>query len=213
VVVPGLGLSAAVVAGLVHEIGGRVVRLPAYGLPVTSPQTPPQLAGLLLAELRGAGLERVVLVAHSSSCQVVVEAAVADPARVAGLVLVGPTTDPRARSWPRLAGRWLATALGEPPWQVPRLVRDYRRAGVVGLLRTMDLARRHRIEDAARAVRCPVRVVRGRRDRIAPARWTRALAAVLRGASCTLPAGGHMVPLTHPVLVGEQVRRVLSGAG
>jgi pimeloyl-ACP methyl ester carboxylesterase len=53
---------------------------------------------------------RAVLLGHSASCQIVVQAAVRDPHRVTALVLVGPTTDPRARSWLGLAGRWLRTA-------------------------------------------------------------------------------------------------------
>ena len=45
--------------------------------------------------------ERSVLIGHSSSCQVVAHAGALAPERVTGLLLVGPTTDPRAATWPR----------------------------------------------------------------------------------------------------------------
>ena len=45
----------------------------------------------------------VVLVGHSASCPVVVDVATRT-SRVVGLVLVGPVTDPQARSWPRMLG-------------------------------------------------------------------------------------------------------------
>ena len=67
-----------------------------------------ELAAGLRARL---GEGPVLLVGHSQSCQVVAAAA-GDP-RVAGLVLLGPTTDPRLRSAVGLARRWVATAVGE----------------------------------------------------------------------------------------------------
>jgi len=220
VLVPGLGLSGDAVDPLARELAAfgtpgfdvTLGLLPSYGLPARRPadRTPRVLALRLLAELDTADRGPVVLVGHSSSCQVVVEAALAAPSRVAGLVLIGPTTDPRASTWPRLILRWLRTAGWERPWQVPLLVRDYVRAGVPGLLRTMDLARRHRIDVALSSVRCPVRVVRGPHDRIAPESWTRELAAVSGGTSQTIGVGAHMVPLTHPRLVAEQIRLLVS---
>ncbi|MHA6625018.1 alpha/beta fold hydrolase [Pseudonocardia sichuanensis] len=203
VAVPGLGLTAAVprhaLALLPHP--ATVVELPAYGLPARrgTPLHPAHLAGVLLARLDALGIPRAVLMGHSASCQAVTAAAVMAPDRVTGLVLVGPTTDPRARGWPGLAARWLRTARHERPGQVPQLVHDYTRTGLGGMLRGMDAARGHRIERVLAAVRCPVLVVRGRHDRIAPRAWAAALAAAAPdGRALTLPAGGHMVPITHP---------------
>src|SRR4051794_41597721 len=73
------------------------------------------LAVRLLAAL---GEGPVVLAGHSQSCQVVAAAA-RDP-RVRGVVLFGPTTDPRMRPLPVLAWRWVCTVMGEPWWQVAR---------------------------------------------------------------------------------------------
>ena len=209
--VPGLGLGPEdwdpTVRGLerrgVEARRMAVATLPGYGEAVggADPLDPRGAAHRLVDTALPAG-ERHVLLGHSSSCQVVVHAAVLTPERVAGLVLVGPTTDPRGATWPRLARRWLATALHETPRQLPSLVRQYRRTGLLHMLRVMDTARHDRIDKTLREVRCPVHVLRGPHDRIAPPDWCTAL-----GPSVTLPRGGHMVPLTDGELVASEVHR------
>jgi pimeloyl-ACP methyl ester carboxylesterase len=222
VLVPGLGLGApgwgpTVAAFVRHGTAlGRtaVVELPGYGLPADADRdlTPSALAGVLVDRWLPAG-ERRVLLGHSASCQVVAHAAAQAPGRVAGLVLVGPTTDPRAATWPRLVARWLRTAAHEQPWQVPLLVRMYHRTGAVTMLRAMEAARRQGIEEAVADSGCPVLLLRGVHDRIAPADWCRTVAAAGQGTVVTLPAGGHMVPLTHARLVAEAVAAFCGGSG
>jgi pimeloyl-ACP methyl ester carboxylesterase len=150
VAVPGLGLSAAVPRCTLDSLAvpSAVVELPGFGLPAPrgTELGPDDLARLLLTRLDESGVARAVLLGHSASCQIVVQAAVRDPHRVTALVLVGPTTDPRARSWLGLAGRWLRTAAWERPGQAPRLVRDYRRTGLIAMGRGMNAARRDRID-------------------------------------------------------------------
>lgn len=154
----------------------------------------------------------MVLLGHSASGQIVVEAAVRAPERAAGLVLVGPTMDPRAAGCAALAARWARTAGWERPGQLSTLLRDYRRTGPVSMARALDGARRHRVDRVLRRVRCPVLVVRGRRDRIAPADWTRALADLAPdGRTVTLDGGAHMVPITHPHLLAAAVTASLRG--
>jgi pimeloyl-ACP methyl ester carboxylesterase len=223
--VPGLGLGTAAWLPTVQALGSHgvpgedivIAPLPGYGLPAGRREDlgPPRLARRLVEERLPAG-QRQLLLGHSASCQVVVHAARLAPERVGGLVLAGPTTDPAARSWPRLVRRWCATAWHEPLWQVPALLRQYRRTGPVTMVRAMDAARPDRIEAALADVRCPVLVVRGVHDRIVPAGWAQRLAGqTLRGESvggqvrsvATLPAGGHMVPLTEPEHVAAAVAR------
>lgn len=215
VAVPGLGLSAAVPDHTLDRLTrpSRVVELPAFGRPAPPgiALAPGDLAGQLLARLDALAAGPAVLFGHSASCQIVAEAAARAPERVAGLVLVGPTTDPRATSWPALAARWLRTAGHEAPGQVRRLVHDYTRTGLGGMLRGMRAARRHRIDRTLDAVRCPVLVVRGHYDRIAPADWTAALAtAAPHGRAHTLSAGGHMVPITHPTALAAVIEEFLA---
>jgi pimeloyl-ACP methyl ester carboxylesterase len=136
------------------------------------------------------------------------------PDRVAGLVLVGPTTDPAAATWPRLAARWLATARHETPRQVPTLVRQYRRTGLRTMRRAMDVARCDDVEDVLAGCGIPVLVLRGPHDRICPEPWAAAVAR--RGGpgsrAVTLRGGGHMVPLTHGSLVAAEIRGLLTSS-
>ena len=180
-----------------------MVLLPGYGLPAPAGADlrPEALAELLLHLLPD---RRVLLVGHSASCQVVAHAARLAPGRVRAVLLVGPTTDPRADSWPRLAGRWLATATHEHPGEVPTLVRQYRRTTLRTMARAMDAARRDRIDRTVRATSCPRLVLRGRHDAICPPEWADEVAAAGGtglGKARTLGAGAHMVPLTHGDLV------------
>lgn len=218
--VPGLGLdpeewSATAIAVAAYVGAGRpsLRAVPGYG---RRPQqgddlTPRALGARLAGELTGP----TVLLGHSGSCQVVARAAALAPDRVAALVLAGPTTDPRADTWPRLAARWLRTAAWESPWQVPFLARSYTRAGPGWMARTMDAARREDVRADLRRVSCPVLVVRGRRDRISPADWAGELARLAPpgSAAVTLDRGGHMVPLTHSADVAAAVTRWLGQLG
>jgi pimeloyl-ACP methyl ester carboxylesterase len=216
VFVPGLGLgpeSCHPTLGSLGVVGSSVVTLRGYGEPARGRDLRPEtLAEQLLDRLHREGTPSpVVLAGHSASCQVVVETARATPGIVAALVLVGPTTDPAAASWPRLAYRWLRTARHEDPRQVPALVRQYARTGLGSMLRVMNAARRHRIDEALAGCGCPVLVLRGRHDRICPPAWADRLTGAhpqLRAES--LPAGGHMVPLTHGSLVAAAIRRFLT---
>jgi pimeloyl-ACP methyl ester carboxylesterase len=208
--VPGLGLDAEAWEPTIRELvrGGvpsariAVALLPGYGEPLGrgDPVHPESAARRLVETSLPPGQGRV-LVGHSSSCQVAVHAARLVPDRVTGLVLVGPTTDPRAATWPGLVLRWLATAVHERPGQVPSLCRQYRRTGLRTMLRVMDATRRDRIDQTLEQVRCPVVVLRGPHDRIAPESWCSSLAPTV-----TLSRGSHMVPLTDGDLLAREIR-------
>jgi pimeloyl-ACP methyl ester carboxylesterase len=203
VAVPGLGLSAEFTNRTLDRLSrpSTVVLLPGFGLPAGchAPQSPRELAQLLLVRLADLGYGRAILFGHSASCQIVAQAAAQAPGRVAALVLVGPTTDPQARDWPSLAARWLRTAVWERPGQLPLLLRDYWRTGLGAMSRGIDAARRDRIDHVLTAVEAPVLVVRGPHDRISPRRWADNVAAAAQhGQAETLSAGAHMLPFTHP---------------
>ncbi len=232
VCVPGLGLDDAAWRPTLQALqaldpdGSRrrhaVVPLLGYGVRATRRDDlrPSALAENLVEELveEPVGGRRtdppapVALLAHSASCQIAAHAARLAPDRVCAVVLVGPTTDPRAPSWPRLMGRWLRTATWERPGQVPSLVRMYSRTGLSTMARAMDVARRDDVRETLRQVRCPVLVIRGRHDRICPEDWAATLAATAPAGSraVTLERGGHMVPLTHGKLVADAVEGFLA---
>lgn len=211
--VPGLGLTPRTAAPTLRALdpGWRTgtVRLPGYGEPCASgvPLDPADLAERLLDAID----RPAVLLGHSASCHVVAEAARRAPGRVTGLVLVGPTGDPRLTP-PVLAHRWLRTAVHEHAWELPVLVPDWLRSGPVTMARGFGATRRHRLADALAGVDAPVLVVRGRHDRLSPADWVAALAAAApRGTAASLPGGAHMVPLTRPASLAARIEAVLGG--
>jgi pimeloyl-ACP methyl ester carboxylesterase len=202
VFVPGLGLDARSSALLRARVPGDVVVLPGMGLPGPVPPLED-----LAARLRGRlGDGPVLLVGHSQGCQVVAAAA-GDP-RVAGVVLLGPTTDPRLRAWPVLAGRWLRTAAREPWAQVPLVVAQWLHTGPRAMRRLWRVAAPDRIDVRLRAVRVPVTVVRGTRDRLCPHDWAAAVAAAApRGRLAEVPGAAHMTVHTHP----DEVAALIEG--
>jgi len=137
-------------------------------------------------------------------------------------VLIGPTTDPRAATWPRMLARWAATARHEPMHQAPALARQYRRTGALTMIRAMDAARRDPIHRVVPRLRCPLLIIRGLNDRIAPADWVDSLVSHPgnegeptsgRRHCVTLSAGAHMVPYTHGSLVADAIIGFLDQIG
>jgi pimeloyl-ACP methyl ester carboxylesterase len=193
VLVPGLGLDARSSARLRERQPGDVVLLPGMGLAEPVPSL-----DALAARLIGAlGEGRVVLVGHSQSCQVVAAAAV-DP-RVQGVVLLGPTTDPRMRGPVTLAWRWLRTAVREPWWQVPLVVAQWWRTGPRAMRALWRVTAPDRIDDRLADVVVPVVVVRGTRDRLCPQDWAaRVAAGAPKGRLAEMDGAAHMTVQTHP---------------
>lgn len=167
-----------------------------------------ELAAQLLARL---GPEPVVLVGHSQGCQVVVTAAERDP-RVAGLLLLGPSTDPRLLRVPVLALRWLRTAVGESWWQTPLVLAQWLRTGPPAMVRLWRQIAVDRVDVRLRRVPVPVPVVvvRGTRDALCPHDWAVHLAACApQGRLVELRGAAHMTPHTHPEEVAALLRELL----
>ncbi len=201
VLVPGLGLDARSSTRLRRRVPADVVLLPGMGRSSPVPSLD-ELAARLRARL---GPGPVVLAGHSQGCQVVAAAAV-DP-RVAAVVLLGPSTDPRLRAPSRLAGWWLRTALGEPLWQVPLILVQWLTTGPRAMHALWRVASPDRIDTRLRAVGVPVTVVRGSRDRLCRADWAAAVAAAAPdGRVVELPGAAHMTVQTHPDAVAAVLR-------
>lgn len=214
----GLGLlpDAPVPAArlLSRSFGSVVLPLPVFGETGrgTRELGPHASAHRVVRRLTALGATRAVLVGHSASCQVAVEVARLRPDLVGGLVLLGPTTDPRGATWPRLISRFARTAVHETPRQIPVLAHSYPRTGIAAFVRAMNGARRHDIRAALAGVTVPVLVVTGPYDRIAPADWIAAVAAAAPdGRAVLLPIGAHMLPLTDPRPLVEVLEPFLRG--
>ncbi|MGR6965436.1 alpha/beta fold hydrolase [Geodermatophilus sp. URMC 61] len=201
VLVPGLGLDERSSARLRELVAADVVLLPGMGLRGPVPPLE-ELAAGVRARL---GEGPVLLVGHSQSCQVVAAAA-GDP-RVAGLVLLGPTTDPRLRSAAGLVRRWVATAVRERWPQAPLVLAQWLRTGPRAMRQLWAVASPDRIDVRLRTVRVPVTVVRGTRDRLCPHDWVAAVAAAAPdGRLVEIPGAAHLTPMTHPEQVADLLR-------
>lgn len=209
VFVPGLGLDGRSWQAVRHRLSGRslVVLLPSMGRPAprgTNLRTERQ-AKRLLQTLPGG--EPMILVGHSASCPVVVEAA-SRSRDVAGLVLVGPVTDPAARTWPRMLSQWVRAATHERPARATVLFPQYWRTGAGSMLRGMDAVRHFRTDLALVRLTLPVEIVRGEKDRIASQEWCSQLRGRSNGRLTSVGGAAHMVPVTHPAAVVAAVERV-----
>ena len=209
VFVPGLGLDSRSWQLVRHELLGlsTIVLLPSMGQPAprgTDLSIERQADRLLQSLPKGA---TVILVGHSASCPVVVEAATRTD-DVVGLVLVGPVTDPATHTWPRMLSQWARTASHERPGEATSLVPQYRRTGVMSMLRGMNTTRHFRTDLALGRLDLPVEIVRGEKDRIASHEWSSVLRRASNGRLSTVEGAAHMVPLTHPSAVTAAVDRL-----
>jgi pimeloyl-ACP methyl ester carboxylesterase len=198
VLVPGLGLDERSWRRVRDRVGATVVHLPGMGLA----EPVPALEELADRLLRALGEGPVVLVGHSQSCQVVSVAA-RDP-RVVGVVLLGPTTDPRLRSARGLVRHWLRTAFAEPWWQVALVLAQWWSTGPRAMAALWRVAAPDDTVRRLRAVDVPVTVVRGTRDDLCGQAWAERLAAAApRGRLMVVPGAAHMTPHTHPGVVAD----------
>lgn len=169
------------------------------------------LADALIETLRSIGIDESVLVGNSFGCQIAAEAAARHPDAVSSVVLQGPTMAASARSLRDQLQRFAANAPKEPPTLGPIVARDYARAGGRRAVQTMQSALAHHIEAAVERVRCPVLVIAGSRDPIAPVGWAEELAGhASQGRAEVLP-GAHTLVHTAPVALARAIRRFVRG--
>lgn len=168
------------------------------------------LADALVAWMDALALPRAHVVGNSMGGQVGAALAQRHPARVDRLVLLGPTTEPGTRTPARQAAR-LARDMLHEPIALPFLhVPDYLRCGPRRILQTMRHALADRIEERAPHIRAPTLVLRGARDAVVSAEFTRALAARMPDARAEeLPRVPHAANYAAPAATAAAIRRFL----
>jgi pimeloyl-ACP methyl ester carboxylesterase len=163
--------------------------------------------------LEQASLGPVVLVGHSSGTQVAARAAVAarrhGRAEVAGLVLASPTLAPSSRPLPRLLVRWRQDSRHEPPGLHDSHVREWRRAGVRGIVHLVRVHLKDRIEESVSALDVPCLVLRGADDRLSERSWAEELASRAGGRYAEMP-GAHTFVWQDPSAWSEPIRDLAS---
>ena len=146
------------------------------------------------------GLRSSTVAGHSVGAQVAADLAARYPDLVSYVVLAGPAVDQCARSVAVQLGRWFANALTEPPAFNALATYEVAEARPARMLRSFRLAVDDAIEDKLPDIRCPVLLVRGASDRVAPQRWLVELRERRPRSSLAVIAGGaHTVLYTHPI--------------
>jgi 2-hydroxy-6-oxonona-2,4-dienedioate hydrolase len=165
------------------------------------------MASALHAWMVASGIGRASLIGNSLGCQTITAFAARWPEMADRLVLLGPTIDPRRRSYHRQIARWLRDGLREKPsiWLV--YLHDYLRAGLPRALATSRHMMADRIEERLPLLEMPVMVIRGSRDPLVPRRWGAEAAALLSAGTChEIPGAAHATNYDAP----EQVARLIA---
>src|SRR5215203_5309283 len=126
----------------------------------------PGYGAALVHWLEAAGLDRAVVVGHSSGTQVAAWAGVLAPDRVAAVGLASPTIDPIARPLPKLLYRWRLDARSPSPGLEENHVPEWKRAGIAGVAHLVRVHLADRIEEQVSRLRVPVLVIRAEDDRL-----------------------------------------------
>ena len=217
VLVHGLGVSSRyfeALAGLLAEKRYVIAPdLPGWG----RSERPSRVLGVeaaaeVLAELiRMCTVRTPALVANSLGCQVVIALAQRRPELVGRLVLIGPTVDPRYRSWARQSARLALDWVGEPRSLWPIVLGDYVRMGPRRLIATARAALNDRPECRLPGIRLPVLVLRGERDALTTLAWARKCALLApEGRFVTVPQATHAAHFSHPWLVARLIESFLA---
>jgi pimeloyl-ACP methyl ester carboxylesterase len=197
VLVHGLAVSHRYLMPLAAKLAGHhpvhVIDLPGFGLSSDPGRVlnVAEHADHLADWLEATGLPPIVVLGNSFGCQVAVDLAVRYPDRVLGLVLVGPTMDPAARTAFRQILRWLGDTALEDPLQLPILARDVRDAGLHRVIGTLVHALRDPIERKLPLISVPVLVTRGSREPIVPMAWAATATRLLPLGELAVVPGPH----------------------
>ncbi len=196
-----------------HPVAG--IDLPGFGRSATPPKAldTTGLARALAAWLDVRGIGLAIFVGNSYGCQVIVELARLDPARITGLVLNAPTMDPAHRTVFGQLWRVIADIPFEP-WRLALVVaRDYLRARPLRLLATLRYALADHIEEKLPDIEAPTLIVSGALDPVVTLVWASEAARLVglsapaaAGATLSIiPAAAHALPYDDPVTFASTI--------
>lgn len=237
----GGGSRAAHFAPLMRNLADRF-RVIAYDqrgfggmvLPEDCPIDHAHWASDVIGVLAALGLEKAILLGWSLGCTVAINAAVARPDLVAGLVLLGAPDPQRRVDTARLMERHerlltleeadralmvreelashLVPAARADPACLDALVADRLSSPMAMQKRTIaGYATRPDLNAAAAAVTCPAWLLTGAQDSLTPPDAAGRLAEALgAGEVQLLPGCGHYLAAENPALVAAAIKRVLA---
>ena len=199
VLIPGCGSDHRVFDALLDALSGRdvlVVCLPGRsGVPGPAPATVAESASYVRRLLDALGMPRVVIGGHSYGGAISIEFALANPERVAGLVLID--TGAKLKAHPDILTGAEAAAKQDPVFEAN--LADWRACHVFDRLQEVS------------EIRVPAIAIVGTDDVLTPLRYAQYLADRISGCQLVTIAGAdHYAPVTHPVEVGAAIERFLA---
>ncbi|WP_166382815.1 alpha/beta fold hydrolase [Catellatospora methionotrophica] len=212
VIVAGLG-AVGMMRRTMTVIGSRtrcvLLDLPGYhhSGPASCAPTIEDIADLVAAWLRDHTTTPVILLGHSTGAQAALRAAVKAPGLVDMLVMAGPTLVPAARRPWGLTRKLARTLIHESVSAGIAVCPDFARAGIRNLLQFARSGMDDRPEQIMPIVSCPVLVITGEHDHLAPPSWAHRLAAMATEGSAVTIAGAHSFPHTMPRTVSDLIRQ------
>ena len=200
----GLVVSGSYFRPIARELDARfrlfVPDLPGFGRSTaTAIHDLDEMVRLLDAWMEVHALERVVIVANSLGCQLATLLAVRCPHRVAGLIMVAPTTDPQTRGPLGMMLRGLKDIPRERQslWMI--WIPDFFSSGPMRALKSLMIGLRDRQLERLPAVKQPLLSVAGERDPICPVPWVEHFATLVdNGRSMVIPQAAHAMNYSAP---------------
>lgn len=201
VLVHGIGVSSRYFVPLAEELSRTgdvyLIDLPGFAR-LPRPRTPLTIAGFaaaLDAIVGQLALDQPVLVGHSMGAQVVTELLAGGEnighfVDEAGAVLIGPPVNHRERRLLPLVWRFLQSSRHEPSAIRRIAVAAYLSTGPEWFFSVLPHMMNYPIEERIRQVPCPVTILRGEYDAVAPQPWIDLLAANAGTSSGDPRAGG-----------------------
>jgi pimeloyl-ACP methyl ester carboxylesterase len=162
--------------------------------------------------LAAAGLDRSVVVGHSSGTQVAAWAGVLAPERVAAVGLASPTVDPSVRSLPRLLVAWRLDGRTPSPGLERLHAAEWKRAGPRGIAHLVRVHLDDRLEHQVARLRMPVLALRGQDDRLTTDDWLDHLTGLGRDAGWVAVPGAHTFVWMRPDAWSAPLRRLAERA-
>jgi pimeloyl-ACP methyl ester carboxylesterase len=147
--------------------------------------------------LDATGLERPVVVGHSSGTQVAAWTGVLREG-VGAVGLASPTIDPSVRSLPKLLYAWRRDAREPSPGLEESHVPEWKRAGPRGVAHLVRVHLRDHLEDQVARLSVPVLILRARHDHLSTVDWMDELVDLSGAAECVAMPGAHAFVWVHP---------------
>lgn len=162
--------------------------------------------------LEASGIERSVVVGHSSGTQVAAWTGVLCQDRVAAVGLASPTVDPKARSLAKLLLYWRLDARSPSPGLELNHVPEWKRAGPRAIAHLVRVHLADPLEEQVARLAMPVLALRAEHDRLTTDDWLDSLTAVAPDADWVKLPGAHAFLWLDPQAWSAPLRRLAERA-